>query len=984
MRGWISWGLFSSLAAGVLLCRPLTAETFHWTGAVDTNWFEAGNWTPAGLPAADDIVRIDAGDGVWLDAATPPLAELVLGPGRTLTVSGWDSALRAADLVVSGTVTHVAQQVTATNSLGEWVPEHRVLIQGSNLTIAATGSIDTDARGYPASGAGPGYGPGGGGYTPTSHDYGGGASYGGLGGHAYYTGFCGLPYGTPEDPWQPGSSGGNFAGAGGGAVRIELDGHLQVDGEMTANAATGVSGNYGGSSGGGIYLACRTVSGSGQVQARGARGNSNGGSGAGGRIALHFNAAAQDAPGGSLPLLDVTGTTGAKWFHSKSMQDYAMGSVYLSDAAFFRHGWPRWHGWLHLPTNRLEVAGDLTLADCDAALATVRTLSVGGDLTLAEGGTLYLASAPSAAPEVPGARLDVAGHFVVASGGAFHPWSHPTNGASVRVCASNVTVDAGGIVDASGRGFRGGSDRVADDPDGADGEGYGPGAGMAGRNSSGTLYGGGGSYGGLGGDGYLGWRGERYGEPGEVVQPGSGGAGQVSGYGGGLVWIETPGHAQIDGQVLADGDAFAYAYGYAGGGSGGGISIRCRTLGGSGRFSADGGNGQGNGGRGGGGRIALHYDVDEQAGMDPVAFVYELRGGSSGLIRRSAPEDLRLGSLFLSDPLLLGNAWPDWYGWLYLPTNRLEVAGDLTIGGSWAGLAQPNRLEVSGDLTIAPGGRFAMRPRPTTALWRPGATLEVGGELVVHDDGILYVHSHPTNGAPLKISSAKVTVEEGGQICGDERGYFGREDPWPAYGPGAGIQGTSTTHGSGAGYGGVGGYGYSFHPGGPCYGLALAPLEPGSGGGGYHYGGHGGATVWIETPGPLRVDGEIRSNGGTARHSYNGSGSGGGILLDAGRIVGGTNGLIRAEGADGNVYGGGGGGGRIACWQSLPPALKQRLISGTLTNLVADIRPASYLGATCVLGGFGYTNYGGELDIQQAGDGTVSWVAIRGTLLMMR
>ena len=59
-------------------------------------------------------------------------------------------------------------------------------------------------------------------------------------------------------------------------------------------------------------------------------------------------------------------------------------------------------------------------------------------------------------------------------------------------------------------------------------------------------------------------------------------------------------------------------------------------------------------------------------------------------------------------------------------------------------------------------------------------------------------------------------------------------------------------------------------------------------------------------------------------------------------------------------------------------------MAGTLTNRVSDIPPVSYQGATRVAGGFGFTKYGGALDIRQAGDGTVSWVAIRGALPMMR
>ena len=61
-----------------------------------------------------------------------------------------------------------------------------------------------------------------------------------------------------------------------------------------------------------------------------------------------------------------------------------------------------------------------------------------------------------------------------------------------------------------------------------------------------AIYGGGASYGGLGGDGHAGTlRGACYGEPGRVVEPGSGGAGHTAGGGGGLVWIEASDHVRL-------------------------------------------------------------------------------------------------------------------------------------------------------------------------------------------------------------------------------------------------------------------------------------------------------------------------------------------------------------------------------------------------------------------------------------------------------
>ncbi len=973
---WMAAVMFMSIGSAY-------GELKHWTGADGTNWFTAANWAPPGPPQTGDTAVVVEGTAVWLTNATPPLAGFVLGGGRTLTVSGWTSAIVASEIALTGTVTHAVNTVTSTNSLGEWVPQHRVLIQGSNLTIAAAGRINTDTLGYRGGGAGPGCGPGGGVYDPYSFDYGGGASYGGLGGHGYYGAACGLPYGAPDWPWQPGSGGANKGGPGGGAVWIELNGGLHVDGEIRANGGTGVSGNYGGGSGGAIVIACRTFAGSGWLRANGASGNSNGGGGGGGRIALHFNGPLQAQSAVSVPRFQATGSTVAKWHHSESIKDYANGSVYLSDIGFFAKIWPVWEGWLHAPTNRLDVMGDLTLSACNAAFATVRTMTVGGNLTLGSAGKLYLVGETTATPTLPGAQLDVAGSILIQSGGALYPRSHPTNGASVRIRAANLTVESGGTINATGRGFRGGSNRLADDPDGPIADGYGPGAGKKGFAGT-TVYGGGGSYGGLGGDGYRGFRGLRYGVADQVCQPGSGGAGAIAGYGGGLIWMECDDHVRIDGNLLADGDPYAASFVYEGGGSGGGVSIRCRTLDGCGRIQANGGSGSNNGGVGGGGRIALHFDPAAQRAIDPPALFCELNSGASGVIRRSSPIDWRMGTLYLADPVLLGNDWSNWAGWLHVATNHLQHTGDLIVNAGWAAVANPQRLTVTGDFQINGPGKFMIAPEPTAANHIPGAELVVGGALEVGDGATLMMHSHATNGAPLKITAANVTVAKGGLICGDERGYFGREAPWPAYGIGAGLD-YSTTHGSGAGHGGAGGYSYSAKPGGIAYGLRLAPLAPGSGGGGLNFGGHGGAAIWIVTPGVLRIDGEIRSNGGALREDFNGGGSGGGILLAARRIVGGTNGMIRADGANGNYYGGAGAGGRIACWLGISEAYSNKLISGEVTEQTMAPKPAAFEGETRVLGGTGYTFYTGPNEYyNKAGDGSVAWLSVHGTVLMVR
>ena len=72
-------------------------------------------------------------------------------------------------------------------------------------------------------------------------------------------------YGAKSAPVDPGSGAGgtptSTGGSGGGAVRLEATGHVLVNGTINANGTSGPSGYYGGGSGGGVYITCRTFGG---------------------------------------------------------------------------------------------------------------------------------------------------------------------------------------------------------------------------------------------------------------------------------------------------------------------------------------------------------------------------------------------------------------------------------------------------------------------------------------------------------------------------------------------------------------------------------------------------------------------------------------------------------------------------------------------------------------------------------------------------
>lgn len=164
-----------------------------------------------------------------------------------------------------------------------------LLIRVSGLAVAAGGGIDADGKGY-AGGAvrGPGFGPGRGSNTYS------GAGYGGVGGRS-----GGRTYGSASAPVDCGSGAYLYAafgslstGRGGGAIRIEADETVTIDGELTANGNSGyATSGDGGGSGGGIYVTARRFAGTkGSLTANGGNGSTDvtrpGGAGGGGRIAV--------------------------------------------------------------------------------------------------------------------------------------------------------------------------------------------------------------------------------------------------------------------------------------------------------------------------------------------------------------------------------------------------------------------------------------------------------------------------------------------------------------------------------------------------------------------------------------------------------------------------------------------------------------------------------------------------------------------------
>ncbi|MDD2943085.1 MAG: SBBP repeat-containing protein [bacterium] len=414
----------------------------------------------------------------------------------------------------------------------------------------------------------------------------------------------------------------------------------------------------------------------------------------------------------------------------------------------------------------------------------------------------------------------------------------------------SLTVDAGGVIDATGLGYQAATS--GDFAGGGDG---------GGKYIVGADHGSGGSYGGNGG--YLTGvdASHAYGEYGNAVMAGS--AGGHGGAGGGALRFEVSGTATINGEIRVDGIAGPANYG---GGSGGAVQIVAGTLTGSGAIYARGGDSSGRGGGGGGGRIELRATTNAFSGLV----------GAYG------------GSVIAGVVSQQGGA-----GTVY--TSFANAAGSVlrVDNGGLTGLGTPHSRLVSGDvidqLYIRDGGKFELeyfdREFPFII---PEVTVASGGVLTHTANGTLQQHI-------MHLQTNLLEVQAGGAIDVSGRGSIAGE------GAGQGFQ-----YGGG-GYGGVGGAGATGIPG-AAFGSQVAPLDIGSGGG---YAGSGGGVVLIQVEDTLILDGDIIADG--VAGNYSGSdigGAGGSVLLTVNHFDGG--GYIDAQGGTGTGSGGGGSGGRIA------------------------------------------------------------------------
>ncbi len=579
------------------------------------------------------------------------------------------------------------------------------------------------------------------------------------------------------------------------------------------------------------------------------------------------------------------------------------------------------------------------------------------DIEIKSGGTLTF---NNARPQVISHRL------TIRSGGLL---THGDNASSliykIDLTATEMVVDSGGSINVDEKGFDGGTNQ---------GSGYGPGGGS--RSGAGA---GGGAHCGDGGSENDSPGGTAYCEISNPLTLGSGGADWQDyngapcdnnicdgGSGGGLIKLTLTDSIIINGTVTADGEDGDTNYLAAG--AGGTINISAGTIAGTPESMTVAGGSKtgsfGNGGGGGGGIIYFYTDSytinPSTSGVDITAGSGGTTGAGVGVFNWEKVNPDSVGSTCTS----LGDGHWDRIAW---DCGRMPLATDDVVINHSVELDTDFIIPVLADLTINAS---------KTLTQSNSSTQTIAGDLNIY--GTLTHTAHtPSDGNAVinavNCSADNITVHSSGVVTADEKGHSGGTSMSSGYGPGGGLRsGTKTGGGAHCGDGGSEGDA----AGGTAYCSTSTPFTMGSGGADAQDfdgspcdnnicdGGSGGGLIILVAASTITIEGVITANGEDGDTNYLAAGAGGTINISANTVTGTPNGLTVAGGSENGLYsnGGGGGGGLIYISHTSPLYITSSTANVDLSPGLAGTDPVDDVGifwSVVVEGGGGGGGGGG-------------------------
>ncbi len=565
-----------------------------------------------------------------------------------------------------------------------------VTLNARNITIDSTSSISADGKGYLGGYGAAGQGPGGGimGY------YGSGAGYGGKGGPSGAA--AGATYGSAIKPVDLGSGGGYSRGSeyyhagggpGGGAIMLNIQNSLTLNGTISANGGDGLSSDWvvgGGGSGGSIYAVATNLIGSGIVSANGGRGTCAGG---GGRIAVYYQSSAfsgrAEAKGGIGANPEWNGEDGTTAFIDQQNNILFIGNSFRfqeNDSPFnftrviLNNSKVTSQGSISLTTEQLLLNNSaITLNDTanlivsNASAITNSSFSFTGAQSL----KVPLVTLNNSTLLLSGKETLSLTNLTLNNNSTL---THSPQG-KIDLSLVNLTLDATSFISTDSKGYP---------------TQQGPGTGESnvhGRN------GGGAGYGGKGGDGAIvgGWTargGATYGIVAAPTDLGSGGGTiwhDLGGAGGGAVNLMIFDTFTLNGKITVNGEdgktVTSSGETFSGGaGSAGSVYIIANRLSGAGSISANGGKGGGwGGGGGGGGRIAVYYKTSTLAGKVEAKGGTGCQNGEDGtIVFQPISLDTPITTFNILEKSSTISTSQETLITKQLNLNNLQISGDLT------------------------------------------------------------------------------------------------------------------------------------------------------------------------------------------------------------------------------------------------------------------------------------------------------------------